>query len=70
MAYTVSDFMTRTPIRACMSAEVLTVSSDRVLIEAAKLMRDHKIGGLPVEENDSGEQIARSVCDDCPCDNA
>jgi len=41
-----------TPIRACMATDVVTVSPNTPLIEAAELMRDRKIGGLPVVEND------------------
>jgi acetoin utilization protein AcuB len=37
-----------TPVRACMAVDVVTVSPDAPLIEAARLMRDRKIGGLPV----------------------
>jgi acetoin utilization protein AcuB len=39
-----------TPIRACMTTDVVTVSPKAPLIEAAMLMRDRKIGGLPVVE--------------------
>ena len=39
------------PIRTCMATDVLTVSSDTLLIQAAELMRDRKIGGLPVVDD-------------------
>jgi len=41
-----------TPVRACMSRQVEAVSPDTPLIQAARLMRDNKIGGLPVVEKD------------------
>lgn len=41
-----------TPVRACMAVDVVTVSPDAPLIEAARLMRDRKIGGLPVVEQE------------------
>lgn len=36
------------PVRACMSPHPLTVTPQTPLADAAKLMRDRKIGGLPV----------------------
>jgi acetoin utilization protein AcuB len=41
-----------TLIRACMSCDVVTVTPDTPLIHAAQLMRDRKIGGLPVLDNE------------------
>jgi acetoin utilization protein AcuB len=41
-----------TPVRACMSLQVEVVSPDAPLFHAAKVMRDNKIGGLPVVEKD------------------
>jgi acetoin utilization protein AcuB len=41
-----------TPVRACMSLQVEVVSPDTPLYCAAMLMRDNKIGGLPVTEKD------------------
>lgn len=35
-------------VRACMSANPLTVTPRTTIAQAAKLMRDRKIGGLPV----------------------
>jgi len=37
-----------TLVRACMAVDVVAVSPDAPLVEAARLMRDRKIGGLPV----------------------
>ncbi len=39
-----------THVRACMTTDVLTVSPDTPLTQAATCMRDHKIGGIPVVE--------------------
>jgi acetoin utilization protein AcuB len=41
------------PVRACMSRDPQTVSPSTPLVEAARLMRDRKIGGLPVVEGDN-----------------
>jgi acetoin utilization protein AcuB len=38
-------------IKACMTANPLTVTPRTNIVEAARLMRDRKIGGLPVIEN-------------------
>lgn len=35
-------------VRACMTADPVTVSPATPIVEAAKLMRDKKFGGLPV----------------------
>lgn len=35
-------------VRACMTADPVTVSPATPMVEAAKLMRDKKFGGLPV----------------------
>jgi acetoin utilization protein AcuB len=40
------------PVRACMSENPITVTPQTHLVDAAKLMRDRKFGGLPVIEND------------------
>ena len=42
----------RIPVRACMSETVTTVTPQTLITEAAKIMRDRKIGGLPVVEDD------------------
>lgn len=36
------------PVRACMTPNPTIVSSQTPIVEAAKIMRDRKIGGLPV----------------------
>jgi acetoin utilization protein AcuB len=38
-------------IKACMTPNPHTVTPETKIVEAAKLMRDKKIGGLPVIEN-------------------
>ncbi len=35
-------------VGTCMTADPVTVAPDTMVAEAARLMRDHKIGGLPV----------------------
>ena len=42
----------RIPVRACMSEKPTTVTPQTLVTEAAKIMRDRKIGGLPVVEDD------------------
>jgi acetoin utilization protein AcuB len=37
-------------VGACMTANPITVSPQTLIVEAACLLRDHKIGGLPVVE--------------------
>ncbi len=36
------------PVRACMTEQPVTVTPQTPMVDAAKLMRDRKIGGLPV----------------------
>jgi acetoin utilization protein AcuB len=43
------------PVFACMSANPITVMPQTLIADAAQIMRDKKIGGLPVVEN--GELI-------------
>ncbi len=38
-------------VGSCMTPNPLTISPDAPISEAARLMRDHKIGGLPVVAN-------------------
>lgn len=38
----------RLTVQEVMTAKVLTVTPDMSLVEAARLLHDHKIGGLPV----------------------
>lgn len=39
-------------IRVCMSGSPLMVTPQTPIVQAAKILRDKKIGGLPVVEND------------------
>jgi len=39
------------PVRACMTHTPVTVSSRTPIVDAAKLMRNRKIGGLPVVDD-------------------
>lgn len=43
--------LAKTPVHACMTDEVLTVAPDTPLSQAAVLMRDRKVGGLPVVQD-------------------
>ena len=53
------DFMLdHIPVRACMSANPITVTPRTLIADAAKLMLDRKIGGLPVVD---GEYLAGIV---------
>jgi acetoin utilization protein AcuB len=40
------------PVHACMHPNPITVSPRTPIVDAAKLMRDQKIGGLPVVDGD------------------
>ena len=42
----------RIPVRACMSESPTTVTPQTPIADAAKIMRDRKIGGLPVMQGD------------------
>ncbi len=47
------DFLLdRIPVSACMTAQPISVTPQTLVIDAAKLMRDKKIGGLPVVEKE------------------
>jgi acetoin utilization protein AcuB len=48
----VSYLLSQVKIREVMTREVITVTEDTTLEEAARLMVDHKIGGLPVMRGD------------------
>lgn len=43
--------MARLPVEQAMTGRVVTVSPEAALEEAALLMREHRVGGLPVVEN-------------------
>ncbi len=45
-------------VRACMSAEPITITAQTRIADAARVMRDRKIGGLPVVE---GERLVGIV---------
>lgn len=40
------------PVGNCMTRNPITIEADRPVSEAVRIMRDHKIGGLPVVEED------------------
>lgn len=46
----IPGLLLKTPVREVMSTEVVTISPTAPIEEAAVLMRQHKIGGLPVIE--------------------
>ena len=48
----VSYLLSQVKIKEVMTKEVITVTEDATLEEAARLMVDHKIGGLPVMRDD------------------
>ncbi|MCP4166658.1 MAG: CBS domain-containing protein [Chloroflexi bacterium] len=48
-----SYLMEHIEVRSCMTAHPLTVSSDTSLVEAVRLMEEHKFGGIPVVDDGS-----------------
>jgi acetoin utilization protein AcuB len=48
----INFLLAKLTVRSVMTASVLMVEPDRPLGEAARLMVDHKIGGLPVVDGD------------------
>ena len=50
-----SYLMEHIEVRSCMTPDPVTVEADDKLLDAVRLMRKHKIGGVPVMEN--GELI-------------
>ena len=48
----VKDAAPEIPVAACMTFDPVTVTPDTPVIQAARLMRDRKIGGLPVMDGD------------------
>lgn len=48
--YELNYFLDRTPAKEFMAYEPITISPDATIGEAARLMLQHKIGGLPVVE--------------------
>ncbi len=39
-------------VKACMTPDPITIDPDAPVLDAARLMRQHKIGGLPVVQDD------------------
>jgi acetoin utilization protein AcuB len=52
------ELMDHATIEACMTPRPYTVTPETLVVDAARLMRDRKIGGLPVLE---GEQLVGIV---------
>ncbi len=50
--YEVSYLLSKLRVREVMTREIITVAPDCPLEEAARLMVDHRIGGLPVVQDD------------------
>jgi acetoin utilization protein AcuB len=48
--YEMHYLLSRLRVQELMTTEVITVTADTLLEEAARIMVDHKIGGLPVTE--------------------
>ena len=46
------------PVRACMTEKPITVTPQSPMVDAARIMRDRKIGGLPVVD---GERLVGIV---------
>lgn len=44
------QLMDHATVEACMTANLIIVTPETPVVEAARLMRDHKVGGLPVVE--------------------
>jgi acetoin utilization protein AcuB len=49
--YEMHTMLTQLPVTEVMTKEIITVTADTPLEEAARIMADNKIGGLPVMEN-------------------
>jgi acetoin utilization protein AcuB len=46
------ELMDHAMVESCMTPDPITVTPETPVVEAARLMRDRKIGGLPVMEED------------------
>jgi acetoin utilization protein AcuB len=46
------ELMDHATVEACMTPDPISVSPETLAVEAARLMRDRKIGGLPVMDGD------------------
>jgi CBS domain-containing protein len=49
--YEARALLDKVPVAACMTRDPLTVAPDASVLEAAQLILDHKIGGLPVVDD-------------------
>ena len=49
--YEMHTMLTQLPVTEVMTKDIITVTADTPLEEAARIMADNKIGGLPVMEN-------------------
>lgn len=49
--FEINYLLSKTKIESIMSKDIVTVTSETLLEEAALLMREHDIGGLPVVDN-------------------
>lgn len=48
-------------VRACMTPNPMTVTPATPVAEAARLLRRHKIGGLPVVESENSDRVVGMV---------
>ena len=57
-----SDFLLEAiKVRSCMTADPITVQPSTRVADAALLLREHKIGGLPVVDIDDGHHVVGMV---------
>lgn len=57
-----SDFLLEAiKVRSCMTANPITVQPATPVVEAAHLLRQHKIGGLPVVDADDPSRVVGMV---------
>ena len=59
--HTISDLWSALPVEGVMTRQVITVSEDSPLEEAAQLLIDHKIGSLPVMRGDQLVGIVNEI---------
>jgi acetoin utilization protein AcuB len=48
-------------VRSCMTADPITVEPSTPVVDAARRLRQHKIGGLPVVAADDGNRVVGMV---------
>jgi acetoin utilization protein AcuB len=48
-------------VRSCMTANPITVEPATAVVDAARLLRQHKIGGLPVVDARGGDRVVGMV---------